>query len=161
MKMSLRRKDISLRTCVLLMFLIIGLPVRAESNFGVILGKNLEDLCLSDQEYEKGMCVGYVEAMLEIQGGKISHAEIQCLASYLLPVRNAALHGWSEIQELLSWVDERLAEGDTPTEAEEFAITQSRKLASDVQDRKELLHGIRNGNPPMFIRPCLIQHGRK
>lgn len=161
MKVSSKLKELLTRSSLLLMLSVLALPTTAESNFGVVLGDNLEDLCLSDQDFERGICVGYIEAILATQLEEISQAEIQCFATELLPLRNAGVRGWAEIQELLLWIDERLAEGDSPTESEEFAIEQTRKFVSDVEDRKELLPSIRGGSPPIAWRLCLLQHKNK
>jgi hypothetical protein len=137
---------------------LIATSSQAESRFGLVLGTPLEGRCLSDNETDRGICIGYIEAMLDMSSHRLSNSDVQCFSSDLLALRNAALHGWQEIQDLLEWADERLSAGDIPTEIEQFAIDQSKKLATDVQDRIKLLTDVRRGSPPAMYRPCILEN---
>lgn len=130
----------------------------AASSFGMVIGKSLADLCTSDSEIERGMCMGYVEAILAIQHKEVSSAEIQCFGSDLLALRNAALHGWGEIQELLKWADGQIVTGNISATTDKQAVENARKLVSDVENRKKLLADVHSGALSREYRACLSRH---
>jgi len=130
-------------------------PAAAQGSFGTVLGANLEDKCFSDDPYARGICTGYIEAMLALAHDEITVPETRCLASRLLPLRNVAVRGWSEVVGILEWVDERIAAGDAPTESEQASIDAVRDLASAAQNRRDLLSQIRAGSAPPDHRLCL------
>lgn len=110
------------------------------------------DLCLAEESNARAWCSGYLHGIGVLQQAAVASPEVSCFSSSLLSLRNAGLHGWSEVEQLLHWWGEQAQVGEYNGERDAGNV---QKFVNDVEGTTELLEGIRTGNLHWLWKACL------
>lgn len=112
--------------------------------------RRLDTICLSDSRFDRGMCIGYIHALLDVKSGDVSRGDIDCHFGDLLTFRNTAVHGYAEMVELIEWIDEELAAGAEPFPHEEWTIENVRDFMASLERARARLEDRRaSGHRPL------------